>query len=74
MTIGSTQELNGVQVVSPSVWCNNIDARTSSENLNIGTNNGALTFINIGNPGTVVTFNCATNFGFNSITGLISQF
>jgi hypothetical protein len=34
--IGSTQILNGVQVVSPSVWCNNLDARESVESLNIG--------------------------------------
>jgi hypothetical protein len=74
MTIGSTQELNGVQMVSPSVWCNNIDARTSTENLNIGTNNGVFTSINIGHPGVLLNFNCATNFGFNSLTGLISQF
>ena len=47
ITLGSTQLLNGVQVVSPSVWANNIDARTSVENLNIGTNNGVLTTINI---------------------------
>ena len=74
ITLGSTQLLNGVQVVSPSVWVNNIDARTSVENLNIGTNNGVLTTINIGNPGTLINFMDATNFGFNMITGIISQF
>jgi len=74
MTIGSSQELNGVQMISPSVWCNNIDARTLTENLNIGTNNGVFTSINIGHPGVLLNFNCATNFGLNSLTGLISQF
>ena len=36
LKVGATQTLNGVQVVSPSVWCNNLDARESTEALNIG--------------------------------------
>lgn len=36
LKIGTTQTLNGVQMISPSVWCNNLDARESVESLNIG--------------------------------------
>ena len=60
------------KVVSQKVWANNFDARTSGESLNIGTNSSG--FINIGNPSTYINLLGTTNFNFNSITGIISQF
>jgi hypothetical protein len=57
-----------------SLKVNNIDTILQTQNLNIGTSNGILTTINIGNPGCLTQFNGAVNFGFNQIIGTISQF
>jgi hypothetical protein len=70
ITIGASQEMNGVQLVSPSVWCNNLDARQTAESINIGgTSSGG---INIGNPLLPIlpiNFYGTVNFGFNNIIG-----
>ena len=65
-------DANLQKVVSQKVWANSFDARTSGESLNIGTNSSG--FINIGNPSTYINLLGTTNFNFNSITGIISQF
>ena len=57
---------------SQTVRAKNLDARTIGESLNIGTQ--GVGFINIGNPSTYINLYGTTNFNFNSITGIISQF
>ena len=81
ITNGTTQEMNGVQIITPQVWTNEIDARTSYEDINIGKTSSQN--VNIGNPltqgvpslETTINFYGKVNFGFNTIVGTgLSQF
>jgi len=75
ITIGASQTLDGVKLVSPAIQVNNIDARTILEDINIGTNSQQN--INLGNPlsqgipilETTINFYGLVNFGNATIVG-----
>ena len=74
ITIGASQTLDGVKLVSPSIQINNIDARTILEDINIGSNSQQK--INLGNPlsqgtflETTINFYGRVNFGAATVVG-----